>query len=160
MADMIKRGTILIKDGTFLPTGVQFESEPYTRGWRLVKDLDGHGMDRKIRAARWNFFCLAGEIEAAVFGLDDEKMVRRAIERILVRLKSEKFNSLEITRVVSKRFLGMPHVSVFACSRHIQESMFLFRAKDLRDRGPSRSSISSAQSRHLGTASLLAGEVQ
>jgi hypothetical protein len=55
VAGLIKTGSILIKDGTFLPTGVQFESEPYTLDWRLVKDLDGHGMDRKIRAARWNF---------------------------------------------------------------------------------------------------------
>ena len=32
-------------------------------------------------------------------GIDREKMVRRAIEEILARLKSETFNSLEITRV-------------------------------------------------------------
>jgi hypothetical protein len=49
---------------------------------------------------------------------------------MLARLKPKKFNSLQITRVASKRFLGVPYVSVSACSRHIQESLFLFRDKD------------------------------
>ena len=53
-------------------------------------------------------FLLPGEIRATVFGIDEEKMVRRTIEEILARLKSEKFNSLEITRVASglETFLG------------------------------------------------------
>ena len=41
MAETVKAGTILIKDGTFLPDALQFESEPCATGWRLVKDLDG-----------------------------------------------------------------------------------------------------------------------
>ncbi len=50
-------------------------------------------------------------------------MVHRTIDEILARLKSEKFNSLEITRVASeasKRFLGVRYVTVSAQSRHIQ----------------------------------------
>ena len=133
MPDTIKAGTILIKEGTLLPEALRFESDPYAPDWRLVKDLDGYGLDRKIHEAGWTFFSLAGEIEATVFGFDGQKTVRRAVKRILAKLKSEKFNSLEITRVTSKRFLGVPYASVSARSRHIQESMFLFRAKDLQE---------------------------
>ena len=133
MAETIKTGTILIKDGTFLPDALQFESEPCATGWRLVKDLDGYGLDRKIHEAGWTFFCLAGEIKATVFGFEGQETVRRAVKRILAKLKSEKFNSLEITRVASKRFLGVPYASVSARSRHIQESLVLFRAKDLQE---------------------------
>jgi hypothetical protein len=133
MAETIKTGTILIKDGTYLPDALQFESEPCATGWRLVKDLDGYGLGRKIHEAGWTFFCLAGEIKATVFGFEGQETVRRAVKRILAKLKSEKFNSLEITRVASKRFLGLPYASVSARSRHIQESMFLFRAKDLQE---------------------------
>jgi len=70
-----------------------------------------------------DFLLLAGEIRATVFGIDEQKMVRRTIEEILTRLKSEKFNSLEITRVASeasKRFLGVRYVTVSAQSRHLQ----------------------------------------
>src|ERR1700693_1632283 len=130
MAQTIKNGTILIKDGIFLPDTLEFESEPCATGWRLVKNLDGYGLGRKIREAGWSFFWLAGEIGATVFGFDSQKTVRRAVKRILANLKSAEFNSLEITRVSSKRFLGLPYASVSAHSRHIQENMFLLRAKD------------------------------
>ena len=55
-------------------------------------------------------------------------------KRTLANLESAKFNSLEIMRVASeasKRFLGVRYVTVSAQSRHIQESAFLFGAKDL-----------------------------
>ncbi len=60
-------------------------------------------------------------------------MLRRAVEQILANLESAEFNSLEIMRLASeasKRFLGVRYVTVSAQSRHIQESAFLFGAKD------------------------------
>ena len=131
MADKIKTGTILIKEGALLPESLRFESEPYSKGWRLVKNLDGYGLDRKIREAGWTFFFIAGEIEASVFGFDVERTTHRAIKRVLANLKSEKFNSLEITQVAAKRFLGLPYLTVSAHPRHIQEGMVLFHAKRL-----------------------------
>jgi hypothetical protein len=82
---------------------------------------------------------VAGEIKATIFGFDVQKTVRRAVKRILANLKPEEFNSLEITRVAPKRFLGVPCASVYARSRHVQESVFLFRAKDLPVRNRARS---------------------
>ena len=142
MPDTIKTGTILIKEGTLLPEAVRFESEPCVPAWRLVKDLDGCGLDRKIRDAGWTFFCLAGQLGATVFGIDEQKTLSRAVGQILANLESAESNSLEIMRVTSeasKRFLGVRYVTVSAQSRHIQESAFLFGAKDLpvRDRAQS-----------------------
>lgn len=133
MPDTIHPGTILIKYGASLPEALQFESEPCATGWRLVKNLDGYTLGRKIREAGWNFFCLADEITATVFGFGGQKKVRRAVKRILANLKPEKFNCVEIMRVTSRRFLGVPYASVYARSRHIQESTFLFRAADLKE---------------------------
>ena len=130
MAETIKTGTILVKDGTLLPDALPFESEPCATGWRLVKNLDGCGMGRKIHEAGWTFFCVAGEIKATVFGFEGQKSVRRAVKRILANLKSEKFNSLEITQIEAKRFLGLPYARVSAHSRHIQENAFLLQAKE------------------------------
>jgi hypothetical protein len=130
MAVTVNTGTILIKDGTFLPDALRFESEPCATGWRLVKNLDGYGLGRKIHEAGWTFSWLAGELGATVFGFDGQKTVRRAVKRILANLKLGEFNSLEITRVSSKRFLGFPYASVSAHSRHIEGNAFLLRAKD------------------------------
>jgi hypothetical protein len=63
---------------------------------------------------------------------------------------------LEITRVASKSVLGVPYVSVSACSRHIQESLFLFCDKDFRELGPSKSDYRPDQSMGLaGSKGLL-----
>ena len=129
-------GTILIKDRTLLPDALQLESEPCATGWRLVKNLDAHGLDRKVRDAGWNFFYQAGEVKTIVFGVEGQDGFRKAVSRILARLKKEKFNSLQFTGIVSKRFLGMPYVSVTVHSRHIQESNLLFRGEEVEDREP------------------------
>ena len=129
MADKIKTGTILIKEGALLPESLRFESEPYSKGWRLVKDFDSRGLDRKIREAGWTFFFMAGGANVTAVGSDLEKTTHRAVKRVLASMKSDRLNCLEIGQIVVKRFLGLPYVAVTAHPRHIQESMFLFHAE-------------------------------
>ena len=141
MAETIKAGTVLIKEGALLPETLQFESESCVPGWRLVRGLDGQALDREIHKAGWTFFFLANEIRATVFGIDGEKMARRAVERILGDPRSGHFNALEITRITSldsERFPVVHYVSVFAHSRHIQKSLILFSAMDPQGLGPSK----------------------
>lgn len=129
MADKTIAGTILIKEGTLLPETVRFESEPYSKGWRLVKDLRGSEMDRQLFEAGWNLFYLAEELHASAVGSDLKKTTRRAIKKVIATMKSDKLNCVEITQVAAKRFLGLPYVTVSAHPRHIQESKFLFHLK-------------------------------
>jgi hypothetical protein len=142
MEDVIKTGAILIREGTLLPEVLGIESEPCAPGWRLIKNFDGDGFGRKIHEAGWTFSWRPGEIGATVFGLDEQKTLRRAVERILVNLESLEFNSLEIMKVASeasKRFWGVRYVTVEAQSRDIQESAPLFRVSDLPVRDRTRS---------------------
>jgi hypothetical protein len=132
MPETIKAGTVLIKEGTLLPDALTFESEPYSPGWRAVTGLDGYAMDRKTHDAGWTFFYLAGESRATVFGREGQETVRRAIKRILADMKSEEFNSLEVTRVAFKHFLGVPYATVSVHIRNMQEGMFLFGGDDSR----------------------------
>jgi hypothetical protein len=134
MADAIKMGTILIREGTLLPAGVPLESDVFLPGWRLVKNFEGDGLDQKFHEAGCTFLSVAGEIGATVFGLDEQKTLRKAVEQILAKRGSAEFNSVEIMRVAwetSKRFLGVRSVTVSAQSRDIQEGASLSRAKDL-----------------------------
>jgi len=131
MTGAIQAGTILIEEGTLMPECLRFESEPFSDGWRAVTNLDGYGLDRRTREAGWIFFYMAGEIRTSVFGLDREEAIGRAVHRLLANLKAEKFNSLEITGIAAKRFLGLPYVTVSAHPRHIQESMVLFHSTRL-----------------------------
>src|SRR5260370_30581730 len=88
-----------------LEATLPIESEPFLLGWRVVKNLDRSALTRNIDGANWNFFYLAGEIRATVLGRDRPGTLRRAVKCVLAKQEGQKFNSLEITKVVSKRFL-------------------------------------------------------
>ena len=110
MQDLIKTGTILVKERTALPAGLSVATATYAGGWDAVQNLDGYALGRTLHNAGWTFFCLAGETSSTTFGFGREKCVRTALGRILKKLKLEKFNSLEITEMVSKRFCGIPYL--------------------------------------------------
>jgi len=122
-------GTILIRENALLPAGLALESEVFLPGWRVIKNLRST-LARNIEGANWTFFYLAGEIRVTVLGRDRPGTLRRAVKCVLAKQKGQKFNSLEITKVVSKRFLGIPFMSVTAHSRHIQQGVGLVPAKD------------------------------
>jgi hypothetical protein len=124
-------GTILIRDNTLLPPAPAVESETFLPGWRMAKNLDGYGLARKMEEAKWNYFYLAGVTRTMVLGREGPETMRRAVRRALAKLDRLQFNSLEITTVVSKRFLGIPFTSVAIHSRHIQEAISLVPAKEI-----------------------------
>ena len=130
MSDTNSAGTILIREDTRLPANLSIESEAFLPGWRVVKSLDRSTLARNIEGVNWNFFYLAGEMRATVLGRDRSGTLRRAVKCVLAKQKGPKFNSLEITKVVSERFLGIPFMRVTAHSRHIKQGVGLIPAKD------------------------------
>jgi hypothetical protein len=127
MPQTIVVGKILLREGTLLPGGVRLESEPYASGWRVIKNLDGYGLGRKIHEAGWTLFSHAGGIKTIAFGFDQQRAVHRAMRQVLAQMQSLEFNALEIISVSTRHFMGLPYVSVSARARHIQESVVLFQ---------------------------------
>ena len=130
MASINRTRTVFIREDTPLPKTLSIESEAFLPGWRVVKNLDRQALTREAEGANWNFFYLAGEIRATVFGREGLGALRRAVKCVLAKQKGQKFNSLEITKIVSKRFLGIPFMSVTGHCRHIQQGIGLVSAKD------------------------------
>src|SRR6266481_3167382 len=133
MSKIDRTGTVFIKEGTPLPSLRSMESEQFLPGWRMVKNSDRQALTREIEGANWNFFYLAGEIRTIVFGRAGLGTLRRAVKRILTKQEGQsfRFNSLEITKISSKWFLGLPLLRVTAHSRHIQLGIALIPAKDV-----------------------------
>lgn len=104
--------------------------ERYSENWDLVGLLDGFALDRKIHGAGWNFFFMAGEVKTMFFGAVGTKNIEKALHRIFGKLKQQPFNALEVTGIVTKRFLGVPYTVVSAHSRHIQQSCYLNEQKE------------------------------
>ncbi|MGC1904901.1 MAG: hypothetical protein WA715_13865 [Candidatus Acidiferrum sp.] len=133
----MERGPFFIREDTQLPTMLSIDSGAFLPGWRVVKDLDRQALTREVEGANWNLFYLAGEMRATVFGREGLGALRRAVKCVLAKQEGQKFNSLEITKIVSKRFLGIPFMSVAAHSRHIQQGVGLVPAKNFVSRMPS-----------------------
>jgi hypothetical protein len=125
MPPTVQVGSILIEEWSPMPQLLGLESESYLGNWSLVKALGGFALDRKIHAAGWNFFFMAGETKVMFFGAFGAKKIQNALKRILVKVRRQNFNSLEVTGIVAERFLGVPYTTVSAHSRHIQQSCYL-----------------------------------
>ncbi len=122
MNDQIKTGAILIEKGTVVPDSLSLERTPYSTGWESLRNVDRPEMDRELHRAGWTFFFLADQINGAGVGFDEQKAVRAVVKRLLSSVKSRCLNCLEVRQVVTKTFLGLHLVSVFAHPRHIQKS--------------------------------------
>jgi hypothetical protein len=118
MTDAIKTGTILIAAGASMPASLGLAG---SNGWRSVDNQDSQ-LDTAIRQAGWTFFFMAGEIKITAFGWDREQAAHRAMKQVLSSVEAQHCNCVEFTSVSTKSFLGMPHASVTAHSRHIQKS--------------------------------------
>jgi len=121
MPPTIQVGTVLIDDSPLISRLLGFECETCSGSWNVVKLLDGFALDRKIHAAGWNFFFMAGEIKVMFVGAFGARNIQNAVTRILAKVKRRSFNGLEVTGMVAKHFLGVPYGVVLAHSRHIQK---------------------------------------
>src|ERR1022692_4520744 len=115
-------GTILMSKW---PQALGLETEPYSGNWRKVIALESSAIDRKVRAAGWNFFFIASEVKVMFLGAVGAEKIQRALSRILGKVSQEHFNGLEVTGIAAKHFLGLPYAIVSAHSRHIQQSCYL-----------------------------------
>jgi len=123
-----------MKEDTLLPENLQLETEGFSIGWKLVKNFDASGLSRRVHAEYWTFFYLANEISATCLGFGGQNTERRVVKRLLAKAKSTKFNSVDISRIVSNSFLGVPYTSVFAHARHLQKDLVLLRDESLQER--------------------------
>jgi hypothetical protein len=129
MLSTVEVGTILMRDWPGMPQLIGVETEPLFEGWSTVKVPDASPLDRKIRAAGWNFFFMATEVKAMFFGSLSATKIQSALRRILSKVRLQHFNGLEVTEIVGRHFLGVPYVTMSAHSRHLQHSCNLDSAE-------------------------------
>ena len=125
MSNTPRVGALLMRVGTLIPRSLGVETEECSPGWKWIINLDGDSFDRKVRNAGWSFFFLAAKIQVIVWGHCTDKIVSKAIRRVLTRARPAQFNCLEVTELSAQRFCGIPYVRLSVHSRHIQEGAVL-----------------------------------
>lgn len=125
MPRIIHVGAILIEDRPSLVQYLAIDSEPYAANWRMVEGVDGSALDRKIHAAGWNFFFLAGEVRSLFLGLPRAAKIHNAVKRMLAKVSEQSFNCLEVSGITSRHFAGVPYTVVSGHRRQIQQPWHL-----------------------------------
>ena len=128
MTDPIVDGSILVEKGGHLPQSLVLRNESDTDGWAGIEN-GRSAFEKTIQEDGWTYFFMAGEIKATAFGLDRHKRLGAVRHRLITDARAQHSNSIEITTVTSKSFLGVPYVSVTAHVRHLQKGL-LFSGND------------------------------
>jgi hypothetical protein len=131
MEIILENGSIVFMNGLILPPTLRFEGQPYSEGWRLLRSLKSSEIDTRARACGWNFIFLAEVMRRTVFGLGRAWALRKATNKVLAEARKNAFNSVEITEITARQFLGLHCVTVRAHSRSLQRS---FHVKDISTR--------------------------
>ena len=118
----LKRGCIFLMEGLLLPPVLRFEGHVYSDGWKLLSRLTGGEIELCARDSSWNFIFLAEVVRRTVFGFGREGSLRRATNGVLGEARRSAFNSVEVTEITTRRFLGVHWVSVGAHFRSLQKS--------------------------------------
>jgi hypothetical protein len=115
---------MMIREGFLLPDPAHIESLSYSKTWRRMVGIDDFSADRKLRAAGWHLFFIAGELKVMELGWG-ASAVRRGMKRILARGRKSRLNCMEITQVKPTHFLGLPYVTIRAFSFDVQQDTWL-----------------------------------
>ena len=107
MSNILRVGALFMQAGTFVPRSLGVETEACSPGWKWITNLDGDSFDRKVRNAGWSFFFLAAKIQVIVLGHWTDKLVGKAVRRVLTRARPAQFNCLEVTELSARRFCGI-----------------------------------------------------
>lgn len=124
MSTDIQNGTMMIREGFLLPESAQIESRSYSNTWRILTGLDNFSLDRRLRAAGWHLFFIAGELKVIELGWG-ASAVRRGMKRILCKGGQSNLNCVQITQARRARFSGLPYFAIRAYSFHIQKDAVL-----------------------------------
>lgn len=124
MSTDLQSGSMMIRQGFLLPDSAQLKSRSYSKTWRSMVGLDNFALARELSAAGWHLFFLAGESKVIELGWGASP-VRRGIKRILTGGRKLNLNCMQIKKVTSSHFLGIPYAAVHACCFHIQKDAVL-----------------------------------
>ena len=118
----ITDGTILVRRGTEFPPGLEVETTGYCHDWEVVKDSDN--IDGRLRSFGWNLFFIADAVKSTCLGVGGASL-SNGVNRLLKQTRRLNVNSLLVTHIASKSFLGIHYQVLLAHPCHIQQGCFL-----------------------------------
>jgi hypothetical protein len=143
-------GTVLVRRGTEFPLGLQVETTQYCHDWEVIEESDS--IDARLRSSGWNLFFIAAAVKSTCLGVGDANL-RKGVNRLLKQIRRLDLNSLRVTHIASKDFLGIHYRVLLAHPCHIQQGCFL-QAADTRKENISKRALKLTPAHSLAAPSL------
>ena len=118
----LRTGTTMIQSDLLLPRALSIRSQAYASGWRTVQTTSTFTLEREVLNAGWHMLCIAGRAKTFALGLGAESSARSCMQRLFGQARKANLNCVEVTKLKTGRFLGIPYASVQARFYQIQES--------------------------------------
>jgi hypothetical protein len=125
LAATVQVGTLFIRNSPVILRTLELKSESYLGTWDVLNCPQSPALDQRIRDGGSNYFFMAAEVRATVFGRLVARSIRKALKQIFRKVRDANFNSIEVTKITEKRFLGVPYITVCAHSRHLQQGSMM-----------------------------------
>src|SRR5512146_563404 len=150
----IATGMTLVRRGTEFPPGLQVETTEYCHDWEVIESSDNIGA--RLRSSGWNLFFIASAVKSTCLGVGDANL-RKGVNRLLKQIRILNVNSLRVTQIASKSFLGIHYHVLLAHPCHIQQGCFL-QAADARKENISQRALKLAPAHSLAVPGVKATE--
>lgn len=118
----ISEGTLLIRSGTDLLLPAEVETTPYSHDWKMV--IGKSDLDTRLSNHGWNLFFIATTLRTTCLGASVASL-HKGLNRLLNQTSDLALNSLRVTQVASKKFLGINYQVLIAHPCHLQQGCFL-----------------------------------
>jgi hypothetical protein len=118
---VIAPGVTLIRNDACLPETLVGRMSPFCRHWSFLTDNSNRQvLETRLAIVGWTSSCMSGAIRRASTGVDKQKMIKTALERVLAAASLKSCNCLEIGEIKMHLFLMIRYASVSGHARQLQ----------------------------------------
>ena len=120
---MVTSGNLFIERDAPRPKFFQAQDDAHHTGWLPVRhNLAPHELDSELSKLGWTFFFMANVIRKSALAFDGDKGLSTALKRVMATVREEGCNCLQVDKVETQSFLGVPYITLSAHPRHLQKS--------------------------------------
>jgi hypothetical protein len=90
--------SMLLRARAELPAGLELTTDDFREGWRFVRKIDAHRLEKKVRTRGWHLIRSADESLRSGVGQTSQEAIAGALKLALRRV-SENFNAVEVEHI-------------------------------------------------------------
>ncbi len=113
--------TVLLRAPTEMPDGLKLARDDFREGWNRVRTYNAKGLEKKIKARRWEFIPASKCIVAAGLGESPKQAIARALDHALAQVSSH-LNAIEIRNIQTTQYPWFWVVRLSVNAFRIQQS--------------------------------------